>query len=233
MSLLIDHFEQHNPVVANSLQRNLQVAFSRVPIIRQRLDSKLNEEMTNDDIAVIHLYTMASEPIESSFYWILNQSLRIADSNSKCQIAPILWLFLNALDKLPEYSGSVLFRGVRGKDASESYKTALVTWPAFISCTCTIEALVRPYFLGLNGDRTVFNIELCNHAVPLSRRSKLSESGTYRRAKSIALFAETPEENEVLLMPDSSFSVKSLLGPTDDGMVIVQLAEIPAKHPLY
>jgi hypothetical protein len=69
-------------------------------------------------------------------------------------------------------------------------------------------------FCGSKGTRTLFSIEL-----------------TTGRARVIAKFSLVPSEAEVLLPPNSRFKV---LGQLDagNGLVIVQLKELPSRDPI-
>jgi hypothetical protein len=69
-------------------------------------------------------------------------------------------------------------------------------------------------FCGSSGTRTLFSIEL-----------------TTGRARVISMFSLSPREAEVLLPPNSRFIV---LGQLDagNGLVIVQLKELPSRDPI-
>ncbi len=91
---------------------------------------------------------------------------------------------------------------------------ALKTWFQFSSCTCDIIVEQSEQFLGSTGTRTLFSIEL-----------------TTGRARVISMFSLVPSEAEVLLPPNSRFKV---LGQLDagNGLVIVQLKELPSMDPI-
>ena len=69
-------------------------------------------------------------------------------------------------------------------------------------------------FLGKSGSRTIFNIEL-----------------TSGRARGVAGLSMIPSEAEVILPPNSRFTVVSKLA-MDDGLCIVQLKELPPLDPI-
>ncbi|CAM2725125.1 unnamed protein product [Rotaria socialis] len=164
------------------------------------------EELTQDESASIHLYTMQFDG-GSSLYLLLNESLRAENRGELLPWFSFLKLFLTALHKLPSQSGTV-WRGIKGVDLSSKYKTGTkFAWWGVSSCTTHVEVLEADEFLGKHGQRTLFSIECIN-------------------GKSVAkhsYFKNT--EKEIILMPGSYFEVMSQLSPAP-GLYIIQLKEI-------
>ncbi|CAF4314152.1 unnamed protein product [Rotaria sp. Silwood2] len=135
------------------------------------------DNLTPDESAAIHLYTMQWQKPHPSLYTLLNQTLR---SEQRIDLIPwflYLKLLLTALYKLPSIK-DMIWRGIRG-DVNNQYRTDQIWW-GISSCTDTMEVMER--FVGRSGVRTLFNIETIN-------------------GKSIKAHSHFPSENEVLLMP--------------------------------
>ena len=127
-----------------------------------------------------------------------------------------------ALKKAPKYSRHLVFRGVKenlssmytGAPASDG-KPMKVTWRGFSSTTNNVSALSNDLFLGMTGVRTIFNIEL-----------------TTGRVRDISMLSMIPGECEALLPPNTKFQVVGVLGPSADGLLTVQLEEVPPSDPI-
>eukprot|EP01041_Mallomonas_annulata_P012185 gene12185-biopygen5950 len=172
--------------------------------------------LTVDEIAVIKMYTMPSEPPTTALYYLLNKALREKNRDKLKPFVKLLWLLMQALRKAQPCSRPVVYRGVK-KDLSSQYreKGQVITWQGFTSTTTALDVLSQDMFLGTNGSRTMFHIEL-----------------TTGRARMISDLSMVEGENEVLLPPNSRFEVESILGPTADGQLTVQLKEIEPKDPI-
>ncbi|CAF3314654.1 unnamed protein product [Rotaria socialis] len=164
------------------------------------------EELTQDESASIHLYTMQFDG-GCSLYSLLNESLRAENRGELLPWFSFLKLFLTALHKLPSRSG-IVWRGIKGVNLSSKYKTGTkFAWWGVSSCTTHVEVLEADEFLGKHGQRTLFSIECIN-------------------GKSVAkhsYFKNT--EKEIILMPGSYFEVMSQLNPAPE-LHIIQLKEI-------
>ena len=117
---------------------------------------------------------------------------------------------LLARDKLPPFAGTV-WRGVKGVDLRPHYSHGSeFYWWAFSSTTKQLATLQNPQFLGTEGVRTVFNIQV-SHAIDIERYSDMGEA-------------------EVLIYPGSKFKV---IGVMDMGselfMVHLQQLSIPVS----
>lgn len=143
------------------------------------------------------------------------------DMNNKCyipdrsQIEPYtsyILLLLDALQRLPCYTGNQIFRGVK-MDLRADYQDdhRRFTWHGFISATKRLEVLSEPLFCGDSGPRTIFAIEL-----------------TQGQARDISPYSMTRGEDEILLPPGSTFEVISSLPQGD--LTIVQLREVESTE---
>ena len=134
---------------------------------------------------------MEWEPRNECLYYVLNNLLRSANRTKLKPWFSYLKLVLTALHKLPS-ERNVIWRGVnvdlhREYEVGKSY-----VWWAFSSCTLSLAVLESDEFLGRSGSRTLFSIESLN--------GRRISSHSY-----IAL------ENEVLLLPATSFEVRGKL----------------------
>ena len=179
-------------------------------------------DMPVDELAMIKLYTMPMEPPETSIYHLTNKALRNNDRNRVKPFSGLIWLLMLALKKAPAYDSHLLFRGVR-LDLSTIFsrtiigggKSMKVTWQGFSSTTSSVGVLSDGLFLDVIGARTIFNIEL-----------------TTSRARDISALSMITSESEVILPPNSKFNAVSVLGPSADGLLTVQLKEVPPTDPI-
>lgn len=170
------------------------------------------EGLTQDESASIHLYTMQFDG-GSSFFDILNQTLRAENRQNLHPWYLFLKLFLTGLYKLPSRVQNV-WRGVKGVDLSSKYKKGRkIAWWGVSSCTVNVEVLSNPLFLGDTGTRTIFSIN-CENGKGISLHSYFKNT-----------------EEEVILMPGSYFQVIGQLNPAP-GLHIIQLQEITPPFPL-
>ena len=169
----------------------------------RRNSRKPKDDLTVDESAAIHLYTMQWPDPHPSLYTTLNQRLRSKNRNTLTSWFLYLKLFLTALYKLPSYKGTV-WRGVRG-NLNDQYDEDHIWWGAS-SCTETMKTMET--FVGAEGVRTIFNIECIN-------------------GKSILNHSYFREENEILLMPGSYFQVVDKWMPAKDLYIIHLREKIP------
>src|SRR5690606_9810820 len=111
-----------------------------------------------------------------------------------------------ALYKLPAFQGKVC-RGVKG-DVSKEFKSkekTEIVWNSFSSTTLSSKTLDSPMFLGKSGTRAVFFIDC-------------------KSGRNIAQLSSCPSEDEILLLPCSSFMVEQVLVQGD--LTIVNLTEV-------
>lgn len=158
------------------------------------------DDLTIDESASIHLYTMQWQKPHLSLYTLLNRTLRCEQRSDLIPWFRYLKLFLTALHKLPSIK-SVIWRGIRD-DVSSRYHTDQIWWGAS-SCTDAMEVMEK--FIGRSGVRTLFNIEAFS-------------------GKSIKAHSHYKKENEILLMPGTYFKVKGKWSPAEN-LFIIQLVE--------
>jgi hypothetical protein len=169
----------------------------------KRNSRKPADNLTCDESAAIHLYTMQWPQPHPSLYNVLNQRLRSKNRDTLISWFLFLKLFFTALYKLPSLKG-VIWRGVRG-NLSHQYDEDQIWWGAS-SCTETME--IMETFVGPEGARTIFTIECIN-------------------GKAIRAHSHFEEENEILIMPGSYFQVVGKWKPAKDLYMIHLREKIP------
>ncbi|CAF1486074.1 unnamed protein product, partial [Didymodactylos carnosus] len=190
------------PIIDN-LSRNVWIAKqnSRSP----------SDDLTVDQSASIHLYTMEWKPSSNSLYSVLNRTLREEDRDRLIPWFPYLKLFLTALSNLESVEMTV-WRGIKADLSMKFNKGDTFVWWGISSCTESIDVLEKEQFLGKTGTRTLFNIQC--------KSGKLIQSHSYYK-----------DENEILLMPGTCFQVK---GKIDAGsnLHIIDVKETTAPYVL-
>ena len=159
--------------------------------------------MDKDEAATIYLYAMEmSEDV--CIYRILNQALRVEDRSKVRPWFGYLKLLDSATSKLPKIK-EIVWRGV-DKDVSQSFKKGQkITWWSISSCSTSVDVILS--FLGKTPQSTLFNIQCSS-------------------GKSIAAYTCYPSENEVILMPGTTFEVVSDPLHHHGGVHIIHLKEI-------
>jgi len=169
------------------------------------IDDSKKQNLTDDEISSINLYTRESNPRENSFYFVLNKALRGQDRTALIPFFPYLHLLLHSMAKIPKCPpGTVLWRGVPSNISANYKKGKKIIWWGMSSCTKDMSALDA--YLGQETDRTLFSIQV-NSAIE------------------IAQFSAYPREEEVLVFPCVTFEVQNVYSP-NKGIWIVQLKEI-------
>ena len=141
--------------------------------------------LTIDEAAAMCAYTSENGP-----YRALNRLLREENNQFLQSFTDYLWLLMHGLKKCPGPKVPLVYRGIR-RGAHEGYKVgSIVTWCSFSSCTTRLEALENREFVGVSGERTEFHITL-----------------TTNRARSIGHLSVMPEEDEILLPPNTRLLV--------------------------
>jgi hypothetical protein len=174
------------------------------------------DELTQDESAAIHLYTMewdgTADEARASLYVHLNRTLKLVDRTKLRPWFRYLKLFLTALAKLPLAPRQTIWRGVR-KNHSDDYPPGdEVTWWAFSSCTTSLGVLESDLYLGNTGTRTLFSIDAIN-------------------ARTVRSHSHFTAEDEILLLPGTFFEVKSRLNPAPD-LYLVHLQQKIPPHAL-
>ncbi len=121
------------------------------------------------------------------------------------------------------YVGGNVYRGVNADLRSKYANDREVTWLQSSSCTCDIQVEQSEQFLGSSGTRTLFSIELTT-----------GRTHTRVHARVISMFSLVPSEvyrGRGAPPPNSRFNV---LGQLDagNGLVIIQLKELPSRDPI-
>jgi hypothetical protein len=164
--------------------------------------------LTADDIAHIMFYT-AEDETEPALYKILNETCYLPNrTNALKPFGNYSWGLLNSLKKIPSYDGKVVYRGVRKNLLAQYRSRSEVTWWGCSSTTTSLEVLQTEQFCGMEGDRTIFTIEL-----------------TQGQAKDITRYSLIPGEREVLLPFCTTLKVKSCMD-AGHGLCLIQLEEV-------
>lgn len=143
------------------------------------------------------------------FYGVLNQRSCDRDRGKIRPFLPFIWLLMKTLELLKPWEGTVVNRGVKLNLKNQYPVGKEFIWHGFTSTTKDVGVLSNPMFLGEDGDRTLFQIEL-----------------TQKQARDISMYSPL-EEGEIVLPPGSRFRVAGVL-PSGDGLTIVQLIELPS-----
>ncbi|CAK9055263.1 unnamed protein product [Durusdinium trenchii] len=203
--------EQIRPMVSSDLDVSVRMA--------RRKAEELQEEfpnLTEDERAMLTLYTIEMFPKESSLYFVMNQALRARDRKAVQPWRDSIWLLLTAMRKLPRVEERIVQRGVTvhssklGKQAKTGKQ---FLWAGFSSTTTHVESLQA--FLGQDGDRTKWLLQLRPHF----------------HAVSVQSFSLFPGEHEILLPPNMEFRVKSVID-LGHGLTEVQCEQIEELDPL-
>ncbi|CAM4982371.1 unnamed protein product [Rotaria socialis] len=173
--------------------------------IALRNSRKPANDLTSDESAAIHLYTMQWPETHASVYASLNEDLRCQNRRNLIPWFPYMKLFFTALYKLPSLRGTI-WRGVRG-NLNDAVGEDLIWWGM---SSCTEKVNIMEHFVGTDGERTLFNIECTN-------------------GKSIRAHSYFEEEEEVLLLPGTYLQVIGRWSPSKD-VHIIHLREAPAPY---
>ena len=210
--------DSFTPLLALGRQRNnIDINIEFLPGI-QAISLTFAEELlrrpgnllTVDEAAAIRAYTIENGP-----YRALNRLLREENFQLLQPFADYLWLLMHGLKKCPGPRVPLVYRGVP-LGVHESYNVgSIVTWCSFSSCTTRVDALANDEFLGESGERTEFHITL-----------------TTNRARSIGHLSVMPEEDEILLPPNTR--LLGVMGKANrgHGLWVVQLLEQPCLFPI-
>jgi len=167
------------------------------------------QNLSDNEIAAIHIYTMESDTKANSLYFVLNKALRSHDRKALKLFFPYLHLLLHSMCKLPKCPpGTVVWRGLQENVSSNYSKGKKVVWWGLSSCTKDMNALDA--FLG-STECTLFSVQVDS-------------------AVDISSFSAYPNEEEILVFPCVTFEVQNVYSPRN-GLWIIQLKEIhsPAK----
>ena len=145
----------------------------------------------------------------SNVYFSLNRALRNRKSDAgPFQLwQPFLFFLMRALDRLPPWKGTVFRGGNEGIDQATVHRDyprgRPIQWAAFSSTSLSARA-VRPFVDKKVG--VIFNIKVVT-------------------GRDIGKYSYFPKENEVLLTPNTRFTVTSEVYTDEEGYACVDLAE--------
>jgi len=203
-----DEYERQ-PLV--SFDKSIESLVSIVPEIRQMVDSvkeKFSQShcsLSFDESASIILYALKWKTSQTTFEYLLNQTLRKQDPQELIFWLPYLRLFIQALSKLsPISSSNIIYYGLSTDKSNDYGKDDRFVWWEFVSCKSTMDYLE-------NNCQLIFIIE-CLHAKDISEY--------------------TSEKNTILLYPGKSYQVISK-NQFNDQMKFIQLKEISQSNPPF
>ncbi|CAF1547290.1 unnamed protein product [Rotaria sordida] len=184
--------------------RNLLPEINRfVKMAKKHCTFPNDHDLSKDEAAALYLYTMEMSD-ETTAYRLLNQTLRAEDRSTVRPWFSYLKLLDSAAAKLPKFKGTV-WRGVN-KNVSHTFKKGQkITWWSVSSCSTSVDVISS--FLGNAPQSTLFNIDCIN-------------------GKSIAAYTCYPAEDEVILMPGTTFEVVANPLHHHGGLHIIHLKEI-------
>lgn len=193
-----------------SLDKAIEPLSTIVPNVQQKISNIRStcgsspNDLSNDEVAAIKIYTMEWTNKDDSLYFKLNDTLRSVDKQKLKPWLLYLRLFQHALSKIQSDTDQTVYRGIK-IDVSKEYPVGKIfPWPAFSSSSTAINVIKD--FLGETGPRTLFVIK-CN------------------TGKDIHQYSEIAGEYEILLLANTFFKV---VGNIEQGneFHIIQLEEI-------
>lgn len=162
--------------------------------------------LTIDESAAIRLYTIEWDKPHRSLYSMLNFHLKNYDREKLLPYLRYIKLFLTALVKLPCVPPLTVWRGVTKNLSDEFPPGTRVTWWAFSSCTTEMTVLENNMYLGNEGDRTLFSVEVMN-------------------GRTIKAHSHFVTEDEILLFSGTHMIVQSQLSPATS-LYIIHLKQV-------
>lgn len=199
------------PVIAAGLfphlERMAKVIHSRAKSSKEHGSLK-GDHLCIERIAAIMLYS--GEP--PKIYDDMNRKCYNKDRSQILPYKEYMLLLLASLKDVKPYGEAQVYRGVTLDLRQEYPKGRTFTWYGFASCTKSIEVLSSPLFCGTTGPRTIFMITL-----------------TQGQAREITRYSLHASEDEVLLPPGSTFTVKGVFSPAED-LTLVQVEEVPSEE---
>jgi hypothetical protein len=188
----------------HNLSFYVQLALSETP-------EEPPDRLTIDESAAIRLYTIEWDKPHRSLYSMLNYHLKNTDREKLVPYFPYIKLLLTALVKLPCVPPLTVWRGVTKNLSAEFPPGTGVTWWAFSSCTTEMTVLENNMYLGNQGDRTLFSVEVMN-------------------GRTIKAHSHFVTEDEILLFSGTHMIVQSQLSPAPE-LVIVHLKQVIPEEP--
>lgn len=184
---------------------------SVVSFCEEFANSRGSDRLPLAEIGAVHLYSFDFETqipgCRGNLYSILNEYLRDENRQLLLPFKAFLVLFLYGVYDCPPVGNCVVFRGMKRRVNIVDYTPGnVLTWYQFSSCS--LDLGVQQQFLGEDGDRTLFHVEL-----------------KYGRARLISDYSSFPEEREALLPPNTRVLVKGIWD-AGNGLITVHLEEV-------
>ncbi|CAF1309571.1 unnamed protein product [Adineta steineri] len=164
------------------------------------------DQLTVDESAAIRLYTIEWDAPYRSLYSMLNFHLKNNDKEKLVPYFKYIKLLVTGLVKLPCIPPLTVWRGVTKNLSAEFPPGTKVTWWAFSSCTTEMTVLENNMYLGNQGDRTLFSVEVMN-------------------GRTIKAHSHFVTEDEILLFSGTHMVVQSQLNPAPE-LYIIHLKQI-------
>ncbi|CAF2131359.1 unnamed protein product [Rotaria magnacalcarata] len=167
-----------------------------------------SHDLTSDESAAIHLYTMEWLEDNNYFYKLLNEKLRSKQRKDLKPWLSYLKIFLTGLHKLPSIQKNVWCRFHGNLDY---FNKKNVTLWSFILCTTARES-IEPC-LDESDKCILLSIECIS-------------------GKDIKSYSKYVDENEILLVPGTCLTLRAVSGEAD-GLYVIHLQETNSPHQLF
>jgi len=182
---------------------DLQHHISRAENFATKYCQEHSRDLSFDSVAALHMYTLESQPRETSLYFRMNSVLQSQDREAAEAFMPFIKLLMHSLILLPPFIGTV-WRAINLDVTTEYIKNQEVVFSAFTSCATDLSAIGN-FFDGKKA-RTLINIQ-GSHGHDIRNYSAFSK------------------ESEILFFPNSRFKVVDVL-KAGELLYIVQLVEL-------
>ncbi len=166
--------------------------------------------------AIVAYSMQSDDTLAHNIFFALNTALRNrkSDPESFRRWRGFLYFLMRALDQLPSFSGTVFRGGNKGIDQTtvrqQYHLGRTIQWAGFSSSSCSLEA-VRPFVKKDEG--VIFKIRVTT-------------------GRDIGAYSYFPKESEVLLTPNTRFTVTSAVYEDEAGFTCVDLAEMAPSCPM-
>jgi len=193
--------------IAMNFSENIMAPDKRISMSAEVLASV--SVISVDEAASVYAYTMESGP-----YKVLNKLLGEQNRQQLKPFVEYLWLLMNGLSKCPRPTVPLVYRRVPSSVSTTYVVGRVITWWSFASCTIRLAAFKNKKLGGISEVWTEFHITL-----------------TTNRARNIRHLSATPDQNEILLPPNTRLRVMDK-ADRGGGLWVVQLLEEPCLDPI-
>ena len=154
---------------------------------KEHCDKSDVHDLKTDESAAIYLYTIEWDGNQfGSLYFILNGDLRSGIQSRQRRWFTYLKLLVTALEKLPSVNDDVW--RILKKDVSSAYPmNHTFRWSSLTSCSRNVYTAIE-VFSNEKSQNTLFKISVTH-------------------GKNISQYSKYPNEEEIILIPDTEFSV--------------------------